>query len=221
MNKKVIIFGTTIFSTQLCVILHQEGIDIVGYTVDKNYISNEVFDNLPVYPFEELEHYVDTSDIEIVLTIGYNHMNDVRKGKYLECKKRGLNVFTFVSKDAKVYTEAIGEGSIIMPGSYIGPYSTLGICCVLWPGSVLSHQNNIGDYSWIAPSCCFGGGAETGKNCFLGLGATVRNEITLADYTFIGAHSYIGKNTLPSRAYLGVPAKQILDKDSLETVTKV
>lgn len=219
--NKIVILGTTMFSSQLCEILKREGIEIVAYTVDKEYIDSDSFCNLPVFPFEELEHCVDTSEIDIAITIGYIHMNDVRKAKYLECKRRGFNVFTFISKEAQVYTEKIGEGSIIMPKSYVGPFSQIGNCCVIWPGVVLAHHNKLDDYNWVASCCCFGGGASSGKNCFLGLGCTIRNEIELADYTFIGAQTYIGKDTIPHAAYLGVPARQIPDKDSLDIVSKV
>jgi len=219
--KKVVIFGTTMFSSQLRVILEQEGRDVLGYTVDNIYKDSDFFDNRPLFPFEELETYVNIDDVEVALTIGYNRMNDVRKDKYLECKRRGVSVMTFISKDAQVYTNEIGEGSIIMPGTYIGPCSKLGVCCVIWPGSVLAHHNLLDDYNWVASCCCYGGGASSGKNCFLGIGCTVRNNLYLAEYTFIGAQAYISKETIPRGVYLGVPAKLLPDNDSFEIVAKV
>ena len=221
MKKRVVIFGTTMFSSQLCVILNREGIEVVVFTVDKEYMESVFFCDLPVFPFEALEQFVDTVNIEIALTIGYNHMNDIRKLKYLECKRRGYKVLTFVSKNAHVYTEDIDEGCIIMPESYIGPYSKIGICCVIWPGVVLAHHNELDEFNWIASSCCLGGGASSGKNCFFGIGSTVRNDIKIADYTFIGAQTYIGKDTVPSGVYIGVPAKHLPDTNSFEIVTRV
>lgn len=209
------------FSSQLCEILKREGMDIVGYTVDNAYKDGDFFENLPVLSFEDLEKFVDITDIEIALTIGYNHMNDVRKLKHLECKRRGIKLFTFISRESNVYTDEIGEGSIVMPGAYVGPYSKLGVCCVLWPGSVLAHHNILGDYNWVAPSSCFGGGSSSGKNCFFGLGSTVRNGINIADYTFIGAQTYICKDSFSNGVYLGVPAKQMTEMNSIEIVTRV
>ena len=221
MKNKIVIFGKTMFSSQLYIILKHEGYDIVAFTVDKLYRDSTFFEDLPLFPFEELENYVEKDEIEIALSIGYNHMNDVRKGKYLECKMRGFKILTFVSKEAHIYTDEIGEGCLIMPKAYIGPFSKLGVCCVIWPGVVLAHHNELDDYNWIAPSCCWGGGASSGKNCFLGIGSTVRNEIRLANYTFISAHTYIGKETIPGGAYLGVPAKLLPNTNSLEIVAKV
>lgn len=220
-KNKVIILGTTMFSTQLCEILKAENVEIIGFTVDKAYMTSETFNGLPVYPFEELETYVYSKEVSILNTMGYMRMNDVRRQKHLECKSRGLSVFTFISKNAQVYTKEIGEGCIIMPGSYVGPVTKIGECCVVWPGAVLSHHNTIGDNCWIAPSCCLGGGAKVNRNCFFGLGSTIRNEIELAEYTFVGAHSYVGKDTVRGGAYVGVPAKLLSGKDAFEIVAKV
>ena len=219
--NKVIILGTTMFSSQLSVILNQEDVEVIGFTVDKSFLDSNTFNGLPVYPFEELESCVNTREVSILNTIGYTRMNDVRRQKHVECKRRGLNVFTYVSENAQVYTNDIGKGSIIMPGSYVGPFSKIGESIVVWPGVVLSHHNIIGDNCWIAPSCCIGGGARINHNCFLGLGSTIRNEIELAGYTFVGAHSYVGKDTVKGGAYVGVPARLLSSRDSYEIVAKV
>ena len=209
------------FSSLLCEMMKTEGVEVIGFTANKAYMTRDTLDDLPVFPFEELETYINTKEVSILNTIGYMQMNDVRSQKHLECKSRGLSVFTFISKNAQVYTKEIGEGSIIMPGSFVGPFSIIGYCCVVWPGAVLSHHNTIGDNCWIAPSCCLGGGAKVDQNSFIGLGSTIRNEIELADYTFVGAHSYVGKNTVHRGAYIGVPARLIPDKDSYEVASKV
>lgn len=219
--QKIVILGTTMFSSQLCEILKAEGVEVIGFTVDKAYLYCDTFNDLPVYPFEELENCVNIKEVPILNTIGYIRMNDVRRQKHIECKRRGLIVFTFVSENAHVYTNDIGEGSIIMPGSYVGPFSKVGECCVVWPGAVLSHHNIIGDNCFIAPSCCLGGGTKVNQNCFLGLGSTIKNEIELADYTFVSAHSYVGKDTIYGGAYVGVPARFLSGVDSYEIVEKV
>lgn len=220
-HKKVIILGATMFSSQLCEIFKTEGFEVVGFTVDRAYLNSDTFNGLPVYPFEALDNYINTKVVSILNTIGYIRMNDIRRQKHMECKSRGLNVLTYVSENAQVYTNDIGEGSIIMPGSYVGPFSKIGECSVVWPGVVLSHHNIIGDNCWIAPSCCIGGGAKVNHNCFLGLGSTIRNEIELADYTFVGAHTYVGKDTVQGGAYVGVPSRLLSRGNSYEIVANV
>ena len=174
-----------------------------------------------MYEFENIENVVDISTVKIALTIGYSQMNEHRESKFNYCKEKGYKVLTYVSKQAQVYTNHIGEGSIILPGTYLGPFSEVGICTVVRPGSVLAHHDVIGDFNWIADGCTFGGGVRMGSHCFLGLGTTVRNEISISDYTFTGAQTYLGRDTERYGAYIGVPSKKIEGSSSIEAVIKV
>lgn len=135
-------------------------------------------------------------------------MNLYREQKYKECKDRGLCIRTYISPKAIVYSDIIGEGCIIMPGAYIGPYSEIGIGNVIRSNCVLSHHDKIGNFNWIADGSVFGGGAVIGNNCFLGLNSTIRNEIAIADRTFLGAKSYLGYSSECDGAYIGIPAKR-------------
>ena len=210
------------FSAELAEILRLgRGVKVVGFTIDASYKKSEVFQDLPVFAFEEIEKLVDINSVAFALTLGYSQMNEHRLVKYNYCKSKGYEVFTYVSPQAQVLTNKIGEGSIILPGTYIGPFSEVGICTVIRPGTVLAHHDIIGSFNWIADGCTFGGGVKVGNHCFLGLGTTVRNEVCIADYTFLGAQTYIGHDTEKNKAYIGVPAKIISGKTSYEVVSKV
>lgn len=220
MNKKVLVFGTTMFSAEIAEIMRAEGVEVDGFVVDRQYKDCELFQNLSVFAFEDIEELIDINEVQLVLALGYSKMNEHRKAKYDYCKSKGYKVFTFVSQQAQVFTNKIGEGSIILPGAYIGPFSQIGVCTVVRPGTVLAHHDLIGDFNWIADGCTFGGGVKMGNFGFIGLGTTVRNEISIADDTFIGAHSYVRKNTERNRAYYGVPAIEI-GKESKEVIKQV
>ena len=220
MKKKVLIFGTTMFSAEIAEILSFNDIEVVGYVVDSEFKNCDKYQDLPVYVFENIENVVDIKTTEFALTLGYSEMNEYRENKYKICKSKGYRVFTFVSSQAQVLTKHIGEGSLILPGTYIGPYTQIGVCTVVRPGTVLAHHDIIGDFNWIADGCTFGGGVKMGNFGFIGLGTTVRNELSIADYTFIGAHSYVRKNTERNRAYYGVPAIEI-GKKSKEVIKQV
>ena len=206
-KKQIVIFGDTTFSVEMMRILKTGGANPAAFTMDSNYIKSSQLFGLPVFPFEKLEQYVDIENSEILLSIGYNKMNHNRETKYQECKSRGFNIHTFISEHAVVYADSIGEGCIIMPGAYIGPFTTLGICNVIRSGCVLSHHEIIGDFNWIADGCTYGGSVVQDNNCFVGLGSTVRNSVCIADQTFIGAHSYLSSNTMKEGVYIGNPAK--------------
>ncbi len=221
MNKKILIFGTTMFSAEMAELLRWGGKEVAGFVVDAKYKERNEFENLPVFEFENVENLVDINNTEFALTLGYSAMNEYRKKKYEICKANNYKVFTYISPRALVFTRQVGEGSLILPGAYVGPYSEIGICTVIRPGAVLAHHDVIKDYNWIADGCTFGGGVKVGNHCFFGLGTTVRNEINVADYTFSGAQSFIGQDTVFMKAYVGVPAKEMHGKTSHEVVSKV
>lgn len=154
------------------------GVKVGGFVVDSHYKKSDIFQSLPIFAFEDIEELVDINAVQFVLALGYSNMNEHRQAKFNYCKSRGYKVFTYVSQQAQVLTDKVGEGSIILPGTYIGPYSEVGICTVIRPGTVLAHHDVIGDFNWIADGCTLGGGVKMGSHCFLGLGTTVRNEIT-------------------------------------------
>jgi len=221
MRKKAIIIGTTMYSAELRVIMNKEGIDVLAFSVDSKYKTESFFYGLPVCEIEKLEKLFDMSNIEIILGLGYSQMNDVRKEKFYECKEKGYNIGTFCSREATVLTDKIGLGSVIMPRCYVGPYSEIGYCNVIRAGSILSHHDEIGDFNWIADGCIFGGGVKMGNNSFIGLGSTIRNEIFIKDYTFLGAHSYLGRNTIENTPYLGAPAEEVSTQSSHDIISKV
>ena len=219
--KRIVIFGNTEFAEELYQVMTSEGIEVVAFTVDRQYMESDTFCNLPMYPFESIEECVDMTDVEVALALGYSQMNNVRKLKYEECKKRGYSIATFCSKNAFIYTESIGEGCIIMPSTYIGPLVEIGLCNVFKVKNSLPHHNKVGNFNWFSGGCTFGGGAIVGNNCFLALSTTVRNSICIADYTFVAANSYLHKNTLEGGAYMGIPAKMIEGKLSMNIIGNV
>ena len=150
--------------------------------------------------------------------MGKSDANECNENSFSNCR---VQLHTFISKHAIVYTDDIGEGSIIMPRAYIGPFSTLGIGNVIRAGCVLSHHETIGNFNWIADGSIYGGHVQQGSNSFIGLGTTVRNGISIADRTFVGAHSYLSSDTTEGSVYIGSPAKIFEKTNSNEIILKV
>ena len=219
--KRVVILGDTEFAEELYQVMTTEGIDVAAFTVDKQYIKSDTFCNLPMLPFEIIDECLEMENYEVVLALGYSRMNNIRKLKYEECKKRDFSIATFCSNKAFIYTKSIGEGCIIMPSAYIGPSVKMGVCNVVKVKNSLPHHNTVGNFNWFSGGCTFGGGTKIGNNCFFGLCSTIRNSINVADYTFSAANAYLYKNTIEGKAYIGMPAKIIDGKTSMEIIGNV
>lgn len=220
--NEILLFGCTMFSSEMRRIIEYEmGGEIIGYVVDRQFIEHDKYDNLPIYAFEELNSIFDMKKVGLLLTVGYSKMNKIRQEKYYAGKALGYRIASYISKKALVYSDNIAEGSIILPGCYIGPFSIIGKCNVIKSGVHIPHHCQLGNFNWIAGGTIFGGGVKMEDYCFIGLGSTIRNEIFIANETFIGANAYLSFSTEPCGVYYGVPARKITDKISLDVINKV
>lgn len=193
--SKVVIFGTSNFSTCLCQTLKVEGIhDVISYTVTNDFLCDKELDGIPIVAFESLDDIFDMSECEIALAIGYSEMNGLRKRIYFKCKQRGYKIFTYLSPHTLIYNQNIGEGSLIYPGVYIGPYVRIGKCVVLQMNACITHHIFIGDFSFIAAGSTLGGDVNVGNNCFIGLNSTIRNGISIGSQVLVGAHCFVNKS---------------------------
>ena len=207
MKKKVIIFGTSIFSQVVFQTIVQEDLaEVVAFTLNKNYIDKTEFEGIPVIPFEELDKKYDMSKHEIIIALGYKRMNDIRKDIYLKCKELGYSIYTLISRNALVYTNNIAEGSIILPLAFVGPYVSIGECVILWNNVSICHHSKIGAFTHIAGGTTVGGETNIGSNCFIGMNCTFKNGIEIGDRTFVGANSYMNQNTEGGFGFVGNPA---------------
>lgn len=214
----IIIVGTNPYSLTLHKILQKEGINVIAYSTYKEFITEKEIEGLPIVAFEDIDSLYEKDTYKLLNTIGYSKMNSIRSKVYYDIKNKKYPIYTFISKDAYVITpEFIGEGSIIMPMSYIGPFVKTGVCNIVNPQCNLSHHIEIGDFNFIGRGTISGGSVKIGNHCFIGLHSTIKNKIDIADYTLIGAGSNVLKSTEPYSVNVGNPARQLIGKNSLET----
>lgn len=205
--EKVIIAGTTNFSTMMKSILEKDNeAEVIAFTVNKEYIHESCLQGIPVVAFEELDNLYNKEDYSILLAIGYSKMNDNRKHFFNACKEKGYSLYTYISKRAIVYSDEIGEGAMILPGSFVGPEVKIGKGTILHLHAYASHNITIGDFCYFAGGSMFGGDVTIGNNCFTGLNSSLKNGITLADRTFVSANSFVNRDTKFGLGYIGSPA---------------
>lgn len=205
---KIIIFGVNMFSSVVYQSILKDGKgEVIAFTLNKQYIKTDSFEMLPVIPYEELSSRFDMSQIKIAVTVGYSDMNKNRETVYNMCKASGYSIYTYISDKALVYSNKIGEGSILLPASFIGPHVTIGKCSIIWNQVCIPHHSTVGDFTHIAGGTTVGGGANIGSYCFIGMNSSIKNGINIGDNTFIGANSYMSESTDGGLGFYGSPAK--------------
>lgn len=201
-NMKLIIYGINLQAQQLKYYLEMEdAAEVIGFAVDSKYKNSETLLGLPVISYEALPKIYSPEVVQIVLSFGYKNMVKNREEKFLNCKRAGYSLFTYISKFANVFTDDIGEGSLIYPGSTIAPFVSIGKGNFFEIGVSIAHHTKIGDFNFFAPSATVCGATEIGRHCFFGAHSTVINALKIEDETLVGAGATVTKNTGFSDVY--------------------
>lgn len=201
--KKVIIFG----NRQTAELAHfyftnDSQYQVVGFTVDAEYIDSDIFCGLPVYEFEDIETRFPVEDVYIFLAISNAQMNRVREAKVEEAKKKGYRLASYISTKATIFENVkLGEHCFILEDNTIQPFVEIGDNNILWSGNHIGHHTKIGHNNFITSHVVVSGNTIIGDNCFIGVNSTLRNGITIADESLIGAGSFINRSTEEKGVY--------------------
>jgi len=204
-KKPLVIFGTgdigqlahRYFSTD-------SDYEVRGFTVDREFLTEREFCNLPVLPFDELAAAFPPGPTSAFVALSYSKLNKVRREKYLALKELGYPMASYVSSRASILNDgAIGENCFILEDNTVQPFVRIGNNVTLWSGNHIGHHSTIGDHTFIASHVVVSGGVKVGQACFLGVNATLRDHIAIGDECVIGAGALLLDNAEPGGVYLG------------------
>lgn len=216
-DRPVVIFGN-LRSASLAwyCLLHDSPWKVAGFTVDAVYLNTSHFEGLPLVPFETLEAHYPPSDYRLLIPMGYQHINAVRRARFERAKARGYAFVSYVSSRASVWPDLkIGENVLIYEHAIIQPFARIGSNCIIRSGAHISHHCEVADHAFVAAEVAMGGEGYVGEQAFVGVGAVLRDRIQVAERSFIGAGAVVVQDTQPDGVYVGNPARKA-NKTALE-----
>lgn len=176
--------------------------NVVGFSVERDYLAEDTLYGLPVVPLEELERHFPPARYLAFVAISSTKLNRLRSRLYLEVKKKGYSCASYVSSRAFVWRNVtIGENCFVFEDNTIQPFVQIGNNVVLWSGNHIGHNSVIKDNCFIASHVVISGFCEIGENSFLGVNSSVINNIVVARDCFIGAGALIQKDTEEGKVY--------------------
>jgi len=144
-------------------------------------------------------------------------MNEVRAQKCGQAKALGYSLVNYVSSKATVWPgHQFGENCFILEDNTIQPFVEIGNNVVCWSGCHLGHHSIIRDSSFLTSHVVISGHCYVEKYSWFGVNSTIRDAIHIAEGTLVGMSACITKNTEPWSVNMGVPAKKVEGKSSLE-----
>lgn len=108
----------------------------------------------------------------------------------------------------------IGEGSVVMPNAVVNSCAVIGKHCIVNTGATVDHDCEIEDFVHVAPGAHISGGVSIGEGSWIGVGACVKQGVKIGKGCMIGAGAVVVNNIPDDITAVGVPAKNINQKDS-------
>ena len=206
---KVVIFGTSQWAELAHFYLtHDSPHEVVAFTLDRDYLEEKQFKDLPVIAFDELEQHYPPAEYRLFIPISFKRMNHARAQKYEEAHARGYSMISYVSSKATIWPGfKCGENCFIFEDNTIQPFVELGSDIVMWSGNHIGHHSRIKDHVMITSHVVISGCCTIEPFCFFGVNATVRDETIVARETLVGAGVVILKDTKEFEVYKAVEAE--------------
>jgi len=151
------------------------------------------------------------TQIPIAFGIGNNM---IRKELFKKVKKHGFKVATLIHKDTTISDSVtIGEGTVIMAGVIINPYSNIGKGVILNSSSTIEHESLIEDFVHISPNVALAGAVKIKESTHIGIGSSIIQGITIGERCIVGAGSVVVKDIKDRSIAYGNPCQVIREID--------
>ncbi|NUW68967.1 acetyltransferase [Vibrio coralliilyticus] len=151
-------------------------------------------------------------DFEAVfVAIGHNKTR-VKKQVMLSEKGASLPVLVHPKATLSKYSQ-IGEGTVVMAGAIINPYSSLGPSCIINTSATIDHDCVLERGVHISPGANLAGGVFVGTGSWVGISACVKQYVSIGCNTIVAAGAVVINNVLDEQIVVGVPAQPLIDKD--------
>lgn len=216
-HRPVVVFGNLASASLARFVLeHDSPYRVEAFTVDADYCDAAEFEGLPLVPFETLERHYGPAEVRLLIPMGYQKINGIRRARFESALARGYDFISYVSSRASTWPGvAIGRNVLVYEHAILQPYSAIGDNAIVRSGAHVSHHCRIGAHAFIAAEVAMGGKVAVGEQAFLGVGAVIVDSIAIAPRSFVGAGAVVIAPTDELGVYVGNPARK-LGKSALE-----
>lgn len=207
-SKKLIVIGAG-ETAQLAYeyFTHDSEYEVVAFSVDRAFLKDKTFCDLPVIAFDELKARISSEECYAFVAMGSSRLNRQRKEWYWKTKAAGFRLASYISSRAFVWHNVeIGDNCFILENNTLQPFVKIGNNVVLWSGNHVGHRSRIADHCFITSHVVISGFCSIGESSFLGVNATLADEVSIAKDNFICAGAIVGESTEENQIYRGAPS---------------
>lgn len=189
---KLIIIGTSTTAKTIFSFISKYNLyEVLGFAVNKKYIKESTFCNLPIYAIEDLK---PDAEYSIFIAIQWNRLNADRKDLYAKLKSKGFKFANIISPNAIINGEIEGENCWIADMAVVDFGTKIKNNVFVKVGAMIGPNVYINDHCFIGAKSTIGGATKIGMQSFVGLNATIFDTVEIGEKCIIGACSIIKRN---------------------------
>ncbi len=203
MTNKLVIFGAgQIGEIAHFYFKHDSDYDVIAFTVDREFLSEDRFGDLPVVAFEDVAETFPPAEHSMFVAISYNGLNRTRAEKCTAARSAKFDLATYLSSKATVWPEfQHGDNCFVLEDNTIQPFARLGQNVTLWSGNHIGHHSTIEDNVFVSSHVVVSGNVVVGESSFLGVNATIRDGVRIGARNVIGAGALVVQDTEDESVY--------------------
>lgn len=216
MKKKLIVFGTSEIAEIFNYYIKKDSqYEIVGFTINKDFIKEPNFCGKPIFPFESIEKTFNPKEFYMHVALSYKQFNQLRELKYNEAKNKGYNLISYVSTNSNIDFPFVifGDNCFILENQTIQKGCNIGSNVMIWSSNHIGHETKIEDHTYISSHVVISGHSKIGKRCFFGVNSAVADFCEIGNDCFIGMGANINKNLADKSTALDHGTKYYNDSD--------
>lgn len=162
---------------------------------------------------DDLKYAVKDERIEgVIVAIGDNFVRYSVSNR-IKCNLDELKFVSAIHDSAVISDDAkIESGVVVMAGSIVERYSTIGEGAFLATNCSVGYNNQIGPYTNISVKASTGGNCKVKERSVISMGASVIQDVEIGPRSIIGAGSLVLDNVPEDVIAFGSPAEVIKDR---------
>lgn len=193
--KKMIIVGMGPNAKHVFNLVKQyELFDVIGFAVDEKYLQSDTFLNLPVYPLERIESFIDTNEVQFFIALLWNHLNADRRNLYNRLKGKGYKLANIISPKASIRGNIVGDNVWVHDFVVIQNDTTIGNNVAIMGQTLIGDNTIISDHCFFGAKSTIGGGSVIGEQTFVGINCTVLDDTKVGKKCILGACTVVKRN---------------------------
>lgn len=181
--------------------------ELIGFYDDFKEKGTKINDSVCLGKIDDLlEHFKENRFDEIVIAVGYKHL-EFKKKLYEQLADKVPFATIIHPSVIKDQTAQIGKGTVIYAGCIIDQYAKVGENVLLNLGCCVSHDTIVGAHSFLSPKVCLAGFVRIGEMNMIGINTTIIDNITTIGQVHTGGGTVVVKNITKSGLFVGNPAR--------------